>query len=168
MPAPVFKVFNAPMPTTAAIAKLATGTAIKTHIQLAPPSGIDVSIIGWGISFDASASGTSITCELIETDVAATVTAHTSTGIMAINYPGGSPATSTVQLGTALTGYNASAEGSITAVRVGDAQLIQPTNQYLYDFILGYEFVIRSGKFGRLRVTTGTTVNAVAYIAFTQ
>ena len=166
MPTPIYKVYNAPMPTTAAIAKLATGTAIKTHIQIAPPSGVDISIIGWGISFDGSSAATGVACELIETDVAATVTAHTSTGIMAVNYPAG--AASTVQLGTALTGYNASAEGTITAVRVGDAQLIQPTNQYVYDFILGYEFTVRSGKFGRLRVTAGTTVNALAYIAFTQ
>jgi hypothetical protein len=98
--------------------------------------------------------------------VAATVTAHTSTGLHAINNPGGSA--SQVQVGTGLTGYNASVEGSITAVRVGDAQLIQPTNQFIYDFILGYEFVIRAGKFGRLRITTGTTVNCLAYLTYAE
>lgn len=159
--AQVFKAFSAPMPTTAAVAKLATGTAIKTHLQVAPPSSQDLICLGWGISFDGNAAGTSIECELIETDVAATVTAHTSTGIYAVNNPGG--AASRVQLGTALTGYNASAEGSITAVRVGDAQLVQPTNQFAYDWILGYEFTVRSGKFLRVRITTGVTVNALAY-----
>ena len=162
----IYKVFNAPMPTTAAMAKLATGTAIKTHVQVAPPSSKDLVIVGWGISFDAAAAGTSIECELIETDVAATVTAQTSTGLMAINNPGASA--SQLQLGTALTGYNASAEGTITAVRAGDVQLIQPTNQFVYDFLLGYEFVIRSGKFGRLRVTTGTTVNAIGYLMYAE
>ncbi|MGH3546672.1 MAG: hypothetical protein ACRDQU_00800 [Pseudonocardiaceae bacterium] len=162
----IYKVYNGPMPTTAAFAKLATGTAIKTHIQLAPPSGKDVPIVGWGISFDAAASNTSIECEVIETDVAATVTAHTSTGLHSVNNPGGSA--SQVQVGTALTGYNASAEGTITAVRLGDVQLIQPTNQYVYDFLLGYEFTIRSGKFGRLRVTASATVNAVAYLAYAE
>lgn len=162
----IFKVFNAPMPTTAAIAKLATGTAIKTHIQIAPPSTKDIAIVGWGISLDGASAGTSLECELIETDVAATVTAHASTGLYAVNNPGGTG--SQLQLGTALTGYNASAEGTITAVRVGDAQLIQPTNQFIYDFILGYEFVIRAGKFGRLRITAGTGVNALAYAAYTE
>ena len=162
----IYRVYNAPMPTTAAMAKLTTGTAIKSHIQLAPPSSKDVAIVGWGISFDGSAAGVSIECEVIEVDVAATVTAHTSTGLHSINNPGGSA--SQLQLGTALTGYNASAEGTITAVRQGDAQLIQPTNQFIYDFILGYEFVIRSGKFGRLRVTAAASVGALAYLMYAE
>ena len=162
----IYKVWNGPMPTTAAQAKLATGTAIKSHIQLAPPSSKDIAVVGWGVSFDAAAANTSIECELIEVDVAATVTAHTSTGLHTINNPGASA--SQAQLGTALTGYNASAEGTITAVRMGDAQLVQPTNQYVYDWILGYEFVIRSGKFGRLRITASATVNALAYIMYAE
>lgn len=162
----VFKVWNAPMPTTAAVAKLTTGTAIKTHIQLAPPSSKDIAIVGWGVSFDGNAAGVSIECELIETDVAATVTAHTSTGLHAINNPGGSA--SQCQLGTVLTGYNASAEGTIAAVRVGDAQLVQPTNQYVYDVLLGNEFVIRTGKFGRLRITAAASVNALSYLSYIE
>lgn len=154
------------MPTTAAQAKLATGTAIKSHIQLAPLSGKDIAVVGWGVSFDAAAANTSIECELIEADVAATVTAHVISGLPGMNNPGGSA--SQAQLGTALTGYNASAEGSITAVRMGDAQLVQPTNQYIYDWILGYEFVIRSGKFGRLRITASASVGALAYIMYAE
>jgi hypothetical protein len=163
----VYKVYNAAMPTTAAIAKLATGTAIKTHIQLAPPTNRDVMILGWGVSFDSNAAGVSITCELCETDVAATsLTAHVAAGLVNINNPGLS--NSLCQLGTALTGWGAGAEGTITAVRMGDAQLVQPTNQFIYDWILGYEFVIRAGKFGRIRITTGTTVNCLAYMLYTE
>jgi hypothetical protein len=162
----IYKVYNGPMPTTAAFAKVSITAAIKSVIQLAPPSSKDVAVVGWGISFDASAAGTSIECELCEVDVAATVTAYTSTGIHSINNPGGSA--SQIQLGTALSGFTATAEGTITAVRLGDVQLIQPTNQYIYDFLLGYEFVIRSGKFGRLRVTPAATVNAVAYIMYAE
>jgi hypothetical protein len=163
----VYKVFNAAMPTTAAIAKLATGTAIKTHIQLAPPTNKDVMVLGWGVSFDGSAASTSVLCELCETDVAATsLTAHVQAGLVNINNPGG--ANSLAQLGTALTGFGAGAEGTITAVRMGDAQLIQPTNQFIYDWILGYEFVIRAGKFGRVRITTGTTVNCLTYMLYTE
>ena len=162
----VFKTFNGAMPTIAALAKVTTGTAIKTMLQVAPPTSKDIQILGWGISFDGSAAGTSIECELIETDVAATVTAHVTAGVYSINNPGG--AASAVQLGTALTGYTASAEGSITAVRLGDYQLIQPTNQFIYDFILGYEFVVRSGKFARIRVTAAAAVNAICYMDWTE
>jgi hypothetical protein len=162
----IYKVYNGPMPTTAAQAKLATGTAIKTHVQLAPPSSKDIAVVGWGVSFDAAAANVSISCELLETDVAATVTAHTSTGLVSINNPGGSA--SQAQVGTALTGYNASAEGSITTVREGDAQLVQPTNQFVYEYLLGYEFVIRAGKFGRLRITAGASVGAIGYIMYTE
>jgi hypothetical protein len=163
----VYKVYNAAMPTTAAIAKLATGTAIKTQIQIAPPTNKDVAVLGWGVSFDGSAAATSIMCELCETDVAATsLTAHVQAGLVNINNPGG--ANSLCQLGTALTGFGAGAEGTITAIRMGDAQLIQPTNQFIYDWILGYEFVIRAGKFGRIRITAGTTVNCLAYMLYTE
>jgi hypothetical protein len=162
----IYKVWNGPMPTTAAQAKLATGTAIKSHIQLAPPSSKDVAIVGWGVSFDGSAAGQSIECEVIEADVAATVTAHTASGLVTINNPGGSA--SQCQVGTALTGYAASAEGTITTVRVGDAQLVQPTNNFIYDFLLGYEFVIRAGKFGRLRITAAASVGALAYLMYVE
>lgn len=162
----IYRVYNGAMPTTAALTKVTTGTAIKTLLQVAPPSGRDIEVVGWGISFDGSAVGVSIQAELIETDVAATVTAHTSTGIYRVNKPGG--AASGVQLGTALTGYTASAEGTITAVRIGDYQLIQPTNQFVYDYILGYEFVARDTKFARIRVTATAAVNAVCYITYSE
>lgn len=163
----VYKVWNGPMPTTAAQAKLTTGTAIKSHIQLVPPTSKDVAIVGWGVSFDGSAAGVSIECEVIEADVAATVTAHVASGLISINNPGGSA--SQCQVGsTTLTGYAASAEGTIAAVRVGDAQLIQPTNNFIYDFLLGYEFVIRAGKFGRLRITAAAAVGALAYLMYAE
>lgn len=45
-----YAVWNGPMPTTAALAKVATGTAIKTMMQLVPAQNIRV--IEWGASFD--------------------------------------------------------------------------------------------------------------------
>lgn len=162
----IFRVWNSPMPTTAALAGLSTGTAIKSHVQLAPPTNKDIQVVGWGVSFNGNAAGVSVECELIEANVAATVTAHVASGLVAINNPGGF--SSLCQLGSTLTGYNASAEGSITAVRVGDAQQVQPTNQFCYDNILGYEFTIRAGFFGRLRITSAASVLALAYIAYAE
>ena len=45
-----------------------------------------------------------------------------------------------------------------------DVQLIAPTNQYVKQFPLGLEPVIQISKFGRIRVTAGTTVNAYCYM----
>jgi len=61
--------------------------------------------------------GDPITCELIQTDVAATVTAHVAAGVQPYDDPGAVP--STVTLGTTATGYTATSEGSITATRFG-------------------------------------------------
>jgi hypothetical protein len=163
----LYKVYNFPMPTTAAPGKVATGTAIKTLLQLAPPSTFDVTVAEWGISFDASAAGVPIQCELIETDVAATVTAHVASGLVAFNREALAMA-SQVSLGTALTGYTASAEGTITSTRELDAQLIAPTNQNWIQWPLQRDTVIRQSKFGRIRVTAPVTVNAWCYIAYEE
>jgi hypothetical protein len=61
------------MQTTAAFAAVSTGTAIKTLLQVKPFNL--ARIVEWGISFDGSAAATPGKVELIETDVAATVTA---------------------------------------------------------------------------------------------
>jgi len=45
-----------------------------------------------------------------------------------------------------------------------EAQLIAPTGQYVKQFPLGREPVIQVNKFGRIRVTFGTAVNAYAYM----
>jgi hypothetical protein len=73
-----------------------------------------------------------------------------------------------VSLGTALTGYTASAEGTITSTRELDAQLIAPTNQNWIQWPLQRDTVIRQSKFGRIRVTAPVTVNAWCYIAYEE
>jgi hypothetical protein len=163
-----FLIANGPMQTTAAFAPVATGTAIKTLLQVKPSATLSLKIIEWGISFDGSAAATPGKVELIETDVAATVTASVANDItkydgLALN--GGDPTTNLIQVGTTATGYSASGEGSITAVRNLDGpQLIAPTNQYIKQFPLGREPVVQIAKFMRIRVTFGTSVNAYCYV----
>ncbi|MGH7743297.1 MAG: hypothetical protein ACREQ5_00545 [Candidatus Dormibacteria bacterium] len=153
---------NGAMPTTAALVPFTTGTAIKTLLQIATPSTRPLTVVEWGISFDGSAAATPIRCELIQTDVAATVTAHVTAGVQPYNDPN-SPA-SLVTLGTAATGYTASAEGTITTTRTGDIQLVAPTNQYVKMFPEGREFQIPISKFLRVRVTATAAVNAYTYV----
>lgn len=156
---------SGPMQTTASFPTLATGTNIITLLQVKPLAILKV--IEWGVSFDASAAATPGKIELIETDVAATVTASVDNDITKLgDCVGDAEVFSTfATLGTSATGYNASAEGTITAVRnLAGPQLIAPTNQFLQQFPLGREPVIQKNKFGRIRVKFGAAVNAYAYM----
>lgn len=161
---------NGPMPTTAAFAAVTTGTAIKTMLQVMPNSGIIMRVTEWGISFDGSAAATPGKVELIETDVAATVTAHVAAGITPLDADAlmqsvtGSP-TTFFNVGSAGTGYTASAEGTITVVRNLDGpQFIAPTTQFIKQFPLGDEPTIQSAKFARIRVTFAAAVNAYCWM----
>lgn len=165
----LYLVANGPMPTTAAFAPVTTGAVIKTMLQLKPAAGVNLAIVEWGISFSAFAAAAPGKVELIETDVAATVTASAAADVMKYSDPDG-PAASTalVSLGTAATGYTASAEGTITAIRALDGpQYLAPSTQSFFkQFPLGREPVIASAKFGRIRVTFGAAVDCYCYILF--
>ena len=159
-----YLIANGASPTTAAQVAVTTGTAIKTMLQLKPFN--QCKIIEWGISFDGSAADTPINCELLETGtVFATVTAHVDAGC--VKQDGADQAVASIAgltMGTAATGFTATAEGSITTSRMFDAQLIAPTNQYVKQFPLGQEPVLVIGNACRIRVTAGTAVNAICYI----
>lgn len=161
-----YRIYNAPMPTTASLAAggVSTGTAIKTLLQLKP---FNVGkIVAWGISFDGSAAATPIEVELLETGtVFATVTASADADIFKLE--GADQANASVAgltLSTSGTGYTASAEGSIVATKVFDAELVAPTNQYIYQFPLGQEPKLLIGNAYRIRVKAGAAVNAICWI----
>lgn len=158
---------NGPMQTTAAFAAVTTGTSIKTMLQVKPSATIAAKIVEWGISFDGSAAATPIKVELIETDVAATVTASVAADITKLDgnaLSGGDPTTNLIQVGTTSTGYTSTSEGSTTSIRNFDVQFIAPTNQYVKQFPLGREPIIQVSKFARIRVTAGAAVNAYCYM----
>ena len=163
----LYLIANGASPTTAAQVVVTTGTSIKTLLQIKPGATTVLKIVEWGISFDGSAAATPIKVELLQTDVAATVTAHVAAGIVKLDggaLMAGDPSTDHFEVGTAATGYTGSAEGSITASRMFDVQLIAPTNQYVKQFPLGREPIIEAAKFARIRVTAGAAVNAYAYM----
>lgn len=163
----LYTIFNGPAPTTAAQAPVTTGTSIKTLLQVKPGTTIVGKIKEWGISFDGSAAATPIRCELLQTDVAATVTASAAADIVKMDasaLQGGDPTTAAFAVGTTSTGYTSTNEGAITSTRVFDAQFVAPTNQYVKQFPLGLEPVIEVSKFARIRVTAGAAVNAYCYM----
>ncbi len=163
----LYLVQNAAMQTTAAPVKVTTTTGIKTLLQV-KPGIMPVKIVEWGISFDGFAAALPGEVELVETDVAATVTAFVAADITKLNgeaIAGGDPTTAMLSVGTAGSGFTATAEGTTTAARNLDGtQLIAPTNQYVKQFPLGREPVIQASKFARIRVTFGTAISAYCYM----
>jgi hypothetical protein len=162
-----YKCYNAAMATTTAQGTVATGTTVKTMLQISTPSTRQLTVFSWGYSIDAPQNGF---VELIQTDVAATVTAHVAAGVQPIDP--NAPA-SLVTLGTANTGYTASAEGSITAtrqfdVRQPDAAAGATELNYAYQFTQMEAPIIAVSKFLRVRATFGTTVNMICWICWDE
>jgi hypothetical protein len=155
---------NGAMVTTAQQAGVTTGTAIKTMLQLATPSTTDIRITEWGFTFDGAPNA--IRVELIQTDVAATVTAHIAAGVQPLNDPN-APA-SKLTLGASATGYTASAEGTITATRYLDAVGFFSTNTFEKQFPLGHEPRLPISKFLRIRVTAAAAVNMTCYLIWKE
>lgn len=154
-----YKIYNAAMPTTAPMAGVATANGTKTMLQIATPSTRQIEIISYGFSLSVTPPGIS-TVELVQTDVAATVTAHIASGIVQLDP--NAPA-SLVTLGTTATGYTASSEGSTTATRTFDSQQLGAAtgNNDLsrpYQFMPDQErWIVAVSKFLRIRTTFTST-----------
>lgn len=155
-----YKTWNSAMATTAAQASVTTGTAIKTMLQLSTPATRQIQLISWGFSMD-DPPGADAVIELIQTDVAATVTAHVAAGVQPLDP--NAPA-SLLTLGVANTGYTSSAEGTPTATRTFDAVSLSSTSAeaavgmlYTYQWMPDERPIVAISKFLRVRVTTPTT-----------
>jgi hypothetical protein len=167
-----FKCFNAAMATTAATVKVTTGTAIKTMLQISTPATRQLQVISWGFSIDQAPATTGVgVVELIQTDVAATVTAHVAAGVQPLDP--NSPA-SLMTLGVANTGYTASAEGTPTATRLFDAQEIAgvsngaaPIN-YSYQFMPDERPIVAISKFLRVRVTFSAAASMLCWVVWDE
>lgn len=162
-----YKTFNGPMVTTAAQAGVSTGTTIKTMLQLATPSTRLIRLISWGYSVEASIATGPNVIELLQTDVAATVTAHVASGVQQQdpNAPN-----SLLTLGTAATGYTATAEGAIAATRMFDAMAITPGTgsaprlDYEYQWMPDERPIVAVSKFVRVRCTFATAATIRCWI----
>lgn len=167
----IYLLGNGPMPTTAAQAPLSTGTAIKTHqqIKLGGSTNQIAKIIEWGVSFDGSAAATPGKVELLSTGtVKATITEYVAADCINLGDPNAAAVTDDFPFAfTAAgdeSGYNASAEGTITAVRMFDFQFIAPTNQYIKQFPLGREPCFRGDEYVRIRAHFGASINMYSYM----
>lgn len=163
-----YKIYNGPAPTTASQAAVATGTAIKTMLQVQASATLGLHIVEWGISFDGAAMAAGVEVELFESSAAATVTAHVASGIVKVDEAamhGGDPTTNLILVGTSATGYTATVEGTPASVRMFDCQFIDPAVNYVLQFPLGERPYMQVGSFyTRIRVKAAATVNAICYI----
>jgi len=164
-----YTTWNGPMPTTAAQASVTTGTAIKTMLQISTPSSRQLQPISWGFSISSVPSAAGV-IELLQTDVAATVTAAVASGVQPLDP--NAPA-SLVTLGTANTGFSASVEGATTAARVFDVVQIPLTAgatdlTYDYQWMPDERPIIGTSKFLRVRATFTTAVNMTCYVTWDE
>lgn len=162
--------WNGPAPTTAAQVSVAVANGVKTMLQLSTPSDMQIRLIGWGYSIDVAPAGIG-TVELLQTDVAATVTPHVASGIVKLdpNAPN-----TRLTLGVSNTGYTASAEGTTTASRVFGARKIPVaagSTDLNFDWVWPYGSgpLVAVSTFLRVRTTfTATTPTMLCYVAFDQ
>lgn len=145
---------------------VATGAAVKTVLQVAVPSTATIDrVLGWGVSFDGvTPAAVPGIVSLMDTDVAATVTTLTPNAW-------GNPddLASACVGGAALTGYNASAEGTIGATtRELDVQLVHPQTGYSIWFPEARTPKVKQSRFLRIRTTFAATVNCIPWIVWTE
>lgn len=170
----IYKAYNAAMATTAATVKVTTGTAIKTMQQLSTPSTRGIWIISWGFSVDAppATTGTGVV-ELIQTDVAATVTGYSASGVQPQDPD--APA-SLLTLGASNSGFTATAEGTTTASRLFDFADIAGVSNGAWPTKYSYNFLLDDGElprvdvssFLRVRVTFSAAVNMNTWIKWRE
>lgn len=159
--------YSGAMVTSSAFAGVTTGTAVKTLLQVATPATREFTVVAWGIAFDGQAAAAPIKCELLDTNAGATITQHVAAGIQPFGHVG-SPASLALIATTSQTGYNATAEGTITSSTYGDLQYVPPNGGYSYEFSLGREWTVAVSRFIRIRVHAPAAVNAVAWLRWEE
>jgi len=169
MAAPTFIVWQADTSAAvgppATVATSAVSGTVKTILQLKPGAN-KVRVVEWGYGFDATPSQP-VRVELVETGtVFATVTTIGS-GITRYNDVTG--AVSAAVAGTAATGFNASAEGSVVASRLL-AYTYENGLYFKQQFPLGREPEVNAGAALRVRATptTSSASNMFCYIVWEE
>lgn len=161
----LFLIGNYPQPTTAAPAGVTTGTSLKTMLQVRASATLPFRITEWGYSLSATPSAAG-KVELIEVNVAATVTAHVAAGIIKLDgdaIAGGDPTTNLIQVGTTATGYTATAEGSITVARSLDTGMYS-VPAFIKQFPLGQEPLVQANQYLRIRAHFSAAVDMLCYV----
>jgi hypothetical protein len=159
--------YNGPGVTTTAAAAVTSAAVLKTMIQLATSASSEARVVEWYWEGDASAAATPGTIELLfHASGAATVTAYVAATDFKKYDPNGRA--SLLSVGTAASGYTASAEGTPATALGVFAHKVPPTSGIYIQYPLGREPEIPASSFCRLRNTLGSAVNVLCGISFEE
>ena len=165
----IYGVINGPAPGAAATPKVATGATVKTLIQIATSASGAIRFVQHYITMDGFAAAQPVQYELLGLDnvtTPATVTAFAAADIRKVNDP--NAVASLVTLGTAASGYTASAEGTLVTPVTIEQQLVPPTSGIYIQYPQGREPEIKASGAARQRVTAPATVNAVCGVMWEE
>jgi hypothetical protein len=146
-------------PTSTAL----VASTLKTVLQIKPGAS-KIRIVEWGYNFDTVPTA-AVTAELVETGtVFATVTTLGS-GIRPYNDDTG--AASLASVGVSASGFNASAEGSVTASRLLAYQN-EWNSEFKQQFPLGREPEVNAASALRLRFKCANVINVSCYVVWEE
>ena len=170
MSAKTYTVLNGAVGAAAAASPISTGTALKTMLQIATNTTAQaIRVVEWWTEFDGSAAATPIKVELLGSAAAQTsLTAYVAADISAVNDP--NAGTSTIQLGTGLSGYNNANDPGVTptSVRQFSVQFVPPTSGVYIQYPLGREPEVTFAKFLRHRTTAAAAVNCYVGVSWEE
>ncbi|HEX3781751.1 MAG TPA: hypothetical protein VHX38_18970 [Pseudonocardiaceae bacterium] len=159
------------MPTTGNLAGSSGIAGTKTLLQLATPTNRQLTVISWGYSIQTlpTTVGGGI-IDLVSQNVADTVTAHIASGLQPLdpNLPA-----SLLQLGTALSGYNASAQGAVTTSRAHDSNFVNSvagTDEltYEYQFMPDERPIVAISSFLKIRATVMAGSSIICWVVWDE
>jgi hypothetical protein len=172
MSAKTFTLLNGAAAGAAAAVPISTGTALKTMMQIATgTNAAPIRIVEWWTEFNGSAAATPITVELLGSNAAQTsLVAYVAADITPANDASVLTAGTTIQLGTALSGYNNSNDPGVTptSVRNYATHFVPPTSGIYIQYPLGREPEQAIAKFVRHRTTAGAAVNCYVGITWEE
>lgn len=146
------------------LVEVATGTALKTLLQVGVPSTTDVRIHAWGLSFDgASPTDPPGKCHLADAAVAATA----GTSLTPEEWESDFAQNSLCVGGAALTAYNLT-EPTHTGVRYLDGEEVHPQSGYSLWFPEGRRPRVGTSRFVIVRVLFGVSVNAIPWVLWEE
>jgi len=147
--------------------EVATSAAAKSVLQVAVPSTTDIRILGWGISFD----GVTPTdpAGIVELFDCTASTLATVTALSPDKFRSSTAPASLCVSGTTATGYNATAEGTLTAYRPLDIQEVHPQTGYSLWFPQGGTGPgIDASHQIRIRTTFSVTINCIPWVVWEE
>lgn len=157
-----FTAYNGAVPGAAALVKVSTGTAVKTMQQVATnATAVAIKLISWSFEFDSFTANTPVQCEiLIHTGGPQTsLTAYNAADIAKVDAAAVAGGASTVQLGTALSGFGTGAtEVTPTTVRNAETHMVSPTTGLYVQEPAGFEPFVPLSAFLRMRTTAAGSV----------